>query len=198
MSLATRLLNANPGAQVSSALTGALTTPSAKGAFAFSDFESIATVSVGAGGATNIEFTSIPATYTHLQIRGIGRTTSDDDFRIQINGDTGANYARHLLTASGTSVVAGNVTSDTKGSIGTTTSTANTFVGYVIDILDYANTNKYKTVRSLGGFDANGSGYITFDSSLWMNTNAITSIKIYGQSYNFTNYSSFALYGIKG
>lgn len=33
MSLATRLLNANPGAQVSNALTGALTTPSAKGAF---------------------------------------------------------------------------------------------------------------------------------------------------------------------
>jgi hypothetical protein len=39
---------------------------------AVGDFESIATVSVGSGGAADVEFTSIPATYTHLQIRGIG------------------------------------------------------------------------------------------------------------------------------
>jgi hypothetical protein len=161
-------------------------------------YDSIATVTVGAGGATDIEFTSIPATYTHLQIRGIGRTTSDDDFRIQINGDTGANYSRHLFYGTGSSVGTGVVNNDTKGNIGSLPSASSTFCGYVVDILDYANTSKYKTVRSLGGFDANGSGTIDFFSSLWMNTNAITSIKIYGQSYNFTNYSSFALYGIKG
>jgi hypothetical protein len=67
----------------------------------------------------------------------------------------------------------------------------------IIDILDYANTNKYKTQRSLGGNDRNGAGYIDFSSGNWRNTNAITSIDIkalYGTG--FAQYSHFALYGI--
>ena len=40
------------------------------------DFESIATVTVGSGGASSIEFTSIPGTYQHLQVRGLLRQSS--------------------------------------------------------------------------------------------------------------------------
>jgi hypothetical protein len=50
---------------IASAITGNLVTTS---------YESIATVTVGGGGAATVAFTSIPATYTHLQIRGIGRS----------------------------------------------------------------------------------------------------------------------------
>ena len=52
MSLATRLLGANPGVQVSSALSGSLTTPSAKGAFTvpYSGY------SVGASDTTVLKF----------------------------------------------------------------------------------------------------------------------------------------------
>jgi len=48
VSLASRLLNANPGAQVTTALTGALTTPGAKGAFSlpFSGYSAGATTTV--------------------------------------------------------------------------------------------------------------------------------------------------------
>jgi hypothetical protein len=70
----------------------------------------------------------------------------------------------------------------------------------IFDILDYTNTNKYKTVRMLGGVDFNGSGEVDFMSGLWLNTSAITRIDFLPsyQSTQFQQYSSFALYGIRG
>ena len=76
--------------------------------------------------------------------------------------------------------------------------TSGIFSGGVIDILDYANTNKYKTSRGLSGYDANGSGLLYLASGLWMNTAAITSIEITDALGNFATNSTFALYGIKG
>jgi predicted patatin/cPLA2 family phospholipase len=75
---------------------------------------------------------------------------------------------------------------------------ANIFGAGVIDILDYANTNKYKTVRALSGHDNNGSGYVNFESGLWMSTSAITSIKLFTAGNVYAQYTQFALYGIKG
>lgn len=175
-------------------------------------YDSIATVTVGAGGTANIEFTSIPSTYTHLQIRFNAQTNRGtygvDEFRLQVNSDTGNNYARHRLAGTGSSVEANATTStsyiNSQGSIGTTTAGAAFFGGGVIDILDYANTSKYKTFRTLNGADINGTiagfgGSIGFASGLWQNTNAITSIKMYPDAGTlWTQYSSFALYGIRG
>ena len=169
------------------------------------DYESIATVTVGSGGAANVEFTSIPTTgYKHLQIRALGQTSRSgfnvDTLRFQINSDTGSNYAWHHLRGDGSATEAKASTTQTdiqaERALGTTT--GGSFGGVIMDILDYANTNKYKTFRLLGGVDANGSGAITFTSGLWQNTNAITSIKLYGDAANFSNYTHFALYGIKG
>jgi hypothetical protein len=64
--------------------------------------------------------------------------------------------------------------------------------------LDYTNTNKNKTARSLWGYDANGSGYVGLYSGLWRNTSAINRIDYVPASGTFPQYSSFALYGIKG
>ena len=75
--------------------------------------------------------------------------------------------------------------------------TASIFGSAIIDIFDYANTNKYKTMRSLYGSDLNGSGQVGIASSVWMNTNAINSIKLYFTSSNLAQYSSFALFGVK-
>ena len=171
-----------------------------------SDYDSIATVSVGSGGAANAEFTSIPGTYTHLQIRYIARAATggnafDPNF-IRFNSDSGSNYAYHYLTGTGSAVNAG------AGSTQTSTwgglwpydgVTASTYGAGVIDILDYANTNKYKTLRTLSGVDTNGGGECFYNSGLWMSTSAITSIKITPAtgSVNFKQYSHFALYGIR-
>jgi len=170
-----------------------------------SSFESIATVTVGSGGAANVEFTSIPGTYTHLQIRAIGRTTrvQDQDFiSFRVNDDTGANYAYHLLSGDGSTTFTDAQPNLTYGSDFFTTAannTANIFSAFVLDILDYKDTNKFKTFRTLSGGDRNGAGRMQLHSSLWRSTSAITSIKFYSaNSANFVQYSSFALYGIKG
>ena len=168
------------------------------------NYSSISTVTVGSGGVSSITFSSIPSGYTHLQVRGIGREntgggTGGGACTINFNGDSGSNYTWHLMEGNSSSVAAYNATSATYGRIGLnagSSSTANFFGPIIVDVLDYTNINKYKTVRSLGGIDLNGSGGTDFTSSLWMNTNAITSITI-GDSSGFAQYSSFALYGIK-
>jgi hypothetical protein len=126
-----------------------------------------------------------------------------DSLSIQFNSDTGSNYARHYLYGDGSSPYAGASTSQTSANIGAqgaALSGSNVFGVGVIDILDYTSTNKYKTVRCLSGDDRNGSGDIQLSSGLWMSTSAISSITLLAQtgSANFAQYSSFALYGIKG
>ena len=174
-------------------------------AAAAGDYESIATVTVGSGGAANVEFTSIATDWTHLQIRCIARTdraSTSDALKVTFNSDTGANYAYHQLYGQGTSVISGGGSSASQiyaDRMSAASATASIFGAAVIDILDYANTNKYKTLRSLGGVDLNGSGEMHLDSGLWQNTNAITSIKLVPNvGPNFVQYSHFALYGIKG
>ena len=166
-----------------------------------SDYESIATVTVGSGGSLEIDFTSIPSTYQHLQVRGIFQQAAGEAILMRFNGDTGSNYACHALYGDGSSAGAGAATSRTNIPFerfsGMPTGT-NIYGAGVIDILNYKDTNKYKTVRALDGHDSNGSGYVHFESGLWMSTSAITSIKFYTPGNVYSEYSQFALYGIKG
>ncbi len=168
------------------------------------DMFPIGVVTVGSGGASSITFSSIPATYTHLQIRSISRGTfagSNTPVRFTVNSDTGSNYSTHWLTGNGSSASASAETSVAylySFRQPANTATASAFGTGITDILDYTSTNKYKTVRSLSGYDTNGAGEIHLFSGLWMNTNAITSITMFPNVDNFAQYSQFALYGIKG
>jgi len=169
-------------------------------------YESIATTTVGSGGTATITFSSISSSYKHLQLRILARSdrtvVNNDYLEVNFNSDTGANYSFHQLLGDGSAASANSGTSQNNilvSRIATTTGGASIFGGIVLDILDYANTNKYKTTRSLGGADQNGSGLIYFNSGLWMNTAAITSITVKPSSANnFVQYSQIALYGIKG
>ena len=176
-------------------------------------YESIATVTVAAGGSSSISFTSIPSTYKHLQIRGNVQTNRGtygiDSIQMTFNSDTGSNYTVHWLFGDGASASASSLTNPTNylrigdGQVGT--STGGTFGGAVIDVLDYQNTNKYKTVRGLVGVDVNGTvggvgGRVGLGSGVWMNSgSAVSTINVFPQAGSlWTQYSSFALYGIKG
>ena len=172
------------------------------------DFEPIATVVVGSGGSTTISFTSIPSTYKHLQIRAIGRTltagVSDNAIHIQFNSDTGSNYSYHGLFGNGGSAFAYAGTSVASGQISqlpTDGRTASCFGVSVTDILDYADTSKYTTTRSLCGNSTNDTnGLIGIISASWRNTAAVTSITLItpaAGTATFAQYSHFALYGIK-
>jgi len=172
---------------------------SANQSAAATSYESIATVSVGSGGATSAEFTSIPGTYTHLQIRCLtGSSNPGAGMKIEFNSDTStANYRNHYLYGTGSAVGAGTDGNSNAWGVQGDGATVG-MAGHIVDILDYANTNKYTTMRSLSAYDANGSGLVWFQSLLWMNTNAITNIKIIRSTSGFNQYSHFALYGIKG
>ncbi len=170
-------------------------------------YESIAVSTVGSGGASSVSFTSIPGTYSHLQIRYLGRdnrASESDDLMFRFNSDsTTGNYNSHRLYGNGTSASADRVTGYA-GALGAFvsggTSGANIFGAGVFDILDYANTNKYKTTRSIGGNDNNGSGgFVSLISGLWLSTSAISNIEIIPLNGTlWSQYSHFALYGIKG
>lgn len=169
------------------------------------DFYQIATTTVGSGGAANVTFSSISQDYTHLQIRWISqndRADTNNGILLQFNSDTGTNYSWHRVTGEG-SVAASSASTTTTGiriDRQSAYSTANSIFGAgVTDILDYKDTNKFKTVRSIGGVDANGSGFVALNSGNWRSTSAITSIVLTGlDGGNFKQYSSFQLYGIKG
>lgn len=179
------------------------------GATLLSSYESISTVTVGAGGASSVSFTSIPATYSHLQIRGILQTNRGtygvDNLNLRFNSDTASNYSYHQLTGDGATTTAYSGATQTANNITAIgTITGASFGGIILDVLDYTNVSKYKTNRTLAGADLNGlvSGYggvMALNSGLWMSTSAISSLTITPQVGTlFTQYSSFALYGIRG
>lgn len=158
-------------------------------------YESIATYTVGSGGAAQIDFTSIPSTFTHLQIRYLWRSSNAAEMLVTYNS-TGS-YYRHVLYGSGSGVAATSGANNVFG--GYCEPSANVFNASVMDILDYTNTNKNKVARVLWGFDANGSGFLGLNSGYSNVTNAISSITLSPSGGGgISQYSQFALYGIKG
>ena len=172
-------------------------------------FESIASAN-GTGSAGNITFSSIPATYKHLQIRYISKDTSTAgdtilNPEIRFNSDSGSNYAYHEIRGNGSGVDANRGATQTKiiimGSSLREVSASNIFGVAIVDIQNYSSTTQNKTLRYFSGIDTNNGAAgqrVSLGSGLWINTAAITSIEIIPGVSNFTTTSTFALYGIKG
>jgi hypothetical protein len=178
----------------------------APSAAAGSSYESIAT-QTGNGSATTLSFTSIPQTYKHLQIRILARsaTASPGSGWIDavFNSDSSSSYSFHYLVGDGSTATYGASASRSNARIGLlwgANERANTFEATVCDILDYTNTNKYKTTRSFIGGDTNASTYqeVYLVSNAWRSTSAITQIDLTAGGWNFATGTSIALYGIKG
>lgn len=170
-----------------------------QGALLANSYESISTVTVGSGGSSSVTFSSIPANYTHLQVRCLAKANnSGSSFEVvnmTINGNSLTK--NHYLYGNGSSALSGVGASNAVINVPSAGYTS-IFAGAVMDILDYANTNKNKTIRTLGGVDTNGAGELVLYSNLYaVNTNAITSLTFSITGTNIAQYSSFALYGIR-
>ena len=156
-----------------------------------------------ASAQSTVEFTNIPQTYTHLQVRMIGRLTNTGSNvttgKITVNSTTSTNMAYHRITGDGATVSAYAYSSYSGWEdlliVPQDGTTADTYSAAVLDILDYANTNKNKTMRLLSAADVNGSGRIIFGSGLVNSTTAISSITFSTTSL-FKQHSHFALYGV--
>jgi hypothetical protein len=147
-------------------------------------------------------FSSIPSTFTHIQFRATLRESitaaSQTTLYHYANGDAAStNYAFHFFSGNGSSPTSYGLANQPywyiENSLPGTTGLANVNASYVIDVLDYANTNKFKTVRAIYGNDQNGSGWTGLWSGLWRSTAAINQWTF---TPGFTIGSRIDLYGI--
>jgi len=167
-------------------------------------FELIASSTVGVGGSSSIDFTSIPATYTDLVLAYSVRSSRVSDFDavfLRVNGDTASNYSYKFLRGGGSSADSGNNSTASfvySGQIPATTSTSNTFENGAIYIPNYAaSTYKSMSVDAVGENNS-ASAYAIFTAGLWSSTSAITSLKLYPENGPlFVQYSTAYLYGVK-
>lgn len=169
----------------------------------------ISSVTVGASSVADINFTSIPATFTDLKVVYSLRTNLTggpyyfDDLAVRLNGDTGSNYSRLTFRAREGSVGSNKTVPTTfmdLYSVNAANATSNTFSNGEFYISNYASSN-YKSLSSDGVTDNNSpvdKVQIGFSAGLWSSASAVTSIKLYSQNAsNFVQYSTAYLYGIK-
>lgn len=160
-------------------------------------YDALASITLNATTPT-ITFAGIPLGYRHLQIRALTVTSSNSGSgaTLRFNDDTSSVYYTHSVLGSGSGTAsnynnASNIIAPNFNGGAATAAPGSA----VIDILDYSSNTKSKTVMSLDGYDANGSGYVALTSGLYSSTTPITSI-----TFSLTNYLSgaqFSLYGVK-
>jgi hypothetical protein len=174
-------------------------------------YEAIATVTVGSGGAANIEFTSIPGTYTDLVIHLSGRTTRNDtadDIGIELNNvtptgfpDSSGNYTnKRLLGYSGsTSGVGSDANGGQEAGIASgATATSSSFGSTFIYIPNYTSTNKKSLSTDSVSETNTGNAVQVLIAGLVNLTSAVSSIKLLSrQSGSWVQYTTATLYGIK-
>lgn len=157
----------------------------------------IASSTVGSGGAANIDFTSIPATYTDLVLKLSIRTdkaTLGDVWLLKLNTSS-ADFTARWIEGNGASASSGS--SILYGALVGSSATANTFNNTEIYFPNYAgNTNKSFSVDSVTENNAT-TAYQDLAAGLWSQTAAITGINISITSNNLVQYSTAYLYGIK-
>jgi hypothetical protein len=170
-------------------------------------FTKIATVTVGSGGASSIDFSSIPATYSDLCLKFSLRTNNTgstyDEMKLTFNNSGGTAYSERVLY--GTGAAAGSASRSSQaynqyGIVDADGATASTFGNGEIYVPNYAgNTNKSYSLDSVQETNAT-TAYIYLDAGLWANTSAITQITltpVNGTSPKYMQYSTAYLYGIK-
>jgi hypothetical protein len=164
--------------------------------------ELISSVTVGSGGASSIDFSSIPATFTDiclvLSLRdsqgGVANSTN-----LSFNGSTSSFSTRHLQGQPSGSPTAVSATTPARFAGNTVSSgaTASTFANVQIYIPNYAgSTNKSYSVDSVTENNAT-EAYSNLIAGLWSNTAAINQVTVSTSGGNFVQYSTAYLYGVK-
>lgn len=164
----------------------------------------IASTTVGSGGASSIDFTSIPATYTDLLVKlSARRTQAYADVYLRFNGSSSTIYSYRSLRGDGSATASNNASSQNYGYIGAGANrsswTASTFSNLELYIPNYAGSNnKSYSVDTVTENNATAADS-TFVAGLWASTSAINQITLYPDiGYgDFVQYTTAYLYGIK-
>ena len=164
-------------------------------------YKKIASVTVTGATAANIEFTSIPGTFTDIILFASLRsnhTTVGVGGRLTFN-NSATGYSERLLYGNGSSAASANTSgayiiwsADANG----TGSTASTFSNLEIYIPNYAGSTN-KSISSTSVVETNATATTIYaNAGLWSNTAAITSLKIIPDHGSYVQYSTATLYGI--
>jgi hypothetical protein len=167
-------------------------------------FELISTQLISTNTAS-VTFTSLPTTYTHLELRYTARTTqaaANDQMKILLNSDSGSNYTERLVQGNGSTATSNGFTAQGfiwPGYAMGANATASVFALGIVSFVDYLSTAKNKTVRSISGYHTTAGAIQASQlfSSYWASTAAISSITISANG-SFVSGSRFSLYGIRG
>jgi hypothetical protein len=169
------------------------------GTTATSAFDSLGSFNVSSA-TSSVTFSSIPQTYQHLQIRfSVLGSSNNDDFQMQFNGITASsNYSWKEFRGNGTTATIGSGINQSFMYVASNSGDSSYPTVGIIDIHDYTNTNKAKTVRIFEGNSKNATGTMSlWASSYFGTTNAVSSIKLYHAASNINPNSVISLYGIK-
>lgn len=165
-------------------------------------FVKIASVTVGSGGASSIDFTSIPSTYTDLCLKISAKdnrstTSYETQFALTFNGSGSSYSIRRLYGQSGSAASDSGANSNIYSWNTGTTNATNVCGSSDIYIPNYAGSN-YKSFSADAVTEGNSSTgpLLAFNAGLWSNTAAITSISL-SSGYTILQYSTATLYGIK-
>lgn len=158
----------------------------------------IATATVGAGGASSIDFTSIPQTYTDLVLKISARGDNGIwGMLLSINGSA-ASFTNKYLEGTGAAATSSSL-AQFIGEENATSATASTFGNSEVYLPNYTgSTNKSFSSDSVSENNAT-TAYTNLTANLWSNTAAITSLSlsIYNTSARkYSQYSTATLYGI--
>jgi len=164
-------------------------------------YEAIATVTVGSGGAANIEFTSIPQTYTDLLVKASVRDARTGDIfsnlLIRFNGSS-SNLSARRLFGNGTSAASSAPSSSIVTVLNGPLSTSNTFSSGEFYIPNYTSANNKSVSTDIVTENNATESYQELNAGLWSDSSAITSITLLSNySVNLVQYSTATLYGIK-
>ena len=154
-------------------------------------YDKIATSTVSGSSTTNVEFTSIPGTYTDLILVASFSMSANDEFLITFNSDSGTNYSRTYIIGDGsTTSSVRNTNTNYIAALG-----RNYWMQNIVHIFNYASTNVYKTALIRTDAASTLTGAIV---GLWRNTAAITTVKAaLLNSKTYTSGSMLTLYGVK-
>lgn len=165
-------------------------------------FELLETTVLGADVAS-VSFSSLGSysAYKHLQVRAVLQDTGGNQLRISFNNTVaGTDYAVHRLQGDGSSVSAQQLNATDNivlASLPSRGNESNTFMGWIVDFLDFSNTNKNKTVKAITGTAQASYRRTGLYTGLWASTAAITTITFLVSSGSITSGSRLSLYGIR-
>lgn len=162
----------------------------------------ISSATVGSGGTTQINFTSIPQTYTDLKVelsaRGDGYNAND--LYMLFNTSTSNYSGKYFMKDSSDPAPVSSISQTSKiicGFIPASQATANTWGSTTVYVPNYTTSN-YKTTNSESCTENNGViQWILIAGGLWADTAAITTLSLNLNGATFLQNTTAFLYGIK-